>query len=220
MKEIRELEEHGCWEEVPISEAKGSPIIPSQWVFRLKRRPDGTVTKYKGRIVLRGDLMKDIHDKTSPVVAFSTVRIFLIMSVFLGWYTCSVDFANAFIQATRPDEVFMHVPRGFKAKPNHCLRLIKNIYGACDGPKLWAELLFKSLRKLGFTQSKIDPCLWYKRDCFIICFVDDCGISVKHEEDADKLIKDLENLGFSLTKESSFEEFLGIQYETLSNGDV
>ena len=220
MKEIRELEEHGCWEEVPISEAKGSPVIPSQWIFRLKRRPDGTVTKYKGRIVLRGDLMKDIHDKTSPVVAFSTVRIFLIMSVFLGWYTCSVDFANAFIQATRPDEVFMHVPRGFKAKPNHCLRLIKNIYGACDGPKLWAELLFKSLRKLGFTQSKIDPCLWYKRDCFIICFVDDCGISVKHEEDADKLIKDLENLGFSLTKESSFEEFLGIQYETLSNGDV
>ena len=76
--------------------------------------------------------MKDIHDKTSPFVAFSTVQIFLIMSVFLGWYTCSFDFANAFIQATRPDEVFMHVPRGFKAKPNHCLRLIKNIYGACD----------------------------------------------------------------------------------------
>ena len=220
IKEICELEEHGCWEEVPISEAKGRPIIPSQWVFRLKRRPDGTVTKYKGRIVLRGDLMKDIHDKTSPVVAFSTVRIFLIMSLFLGWYTCSVDFANAFIQATRPDEVFMHVPRGFKAKPNHCLRLIKNIYGACDGPKLWAELLFKSLRKLGFAQSKIDPCLWYKRDCFIICFVDDCGISVKNEKDADKLIEDLEKLGFSLTKESSFEEFLGIQYETLPNGDV
>ena len=220
MKEIRELEEHGCWEEVPISEAKGRPIIPSQWVFRLKRRPDGTITKYKGRIVLRGDLMKDIHDKTSPVVSFSTVRIFLIMSLFLGWYTCSVDFANAFIQATRPDEVFMHVPRGFKAKSNHCLRLIKNIYGACDGPKLWAELLFKSLRKLGFTQSKIDPCLWYKKDCFIICFVDDCGISVKHEKDADKLIEDLEKLGFSLTKESSFEEFLGIQYDTLPNGDV
>ena len=218
--EIKELEDHGCWKEVPLSEAKGHKIVPSQWVFRLKRRPDGTVTKYKGRIVLRGDLMEDIYDVTSPVVAFSTVRLFLIMSLHLGWHTCSVDFSNAFIQAKRPDKVFMHMPRGFKGKAGFILRLIRNVYGACDGPKLWAELLFKSLRKLGFTQSKIDPCLWYKPTCFIICFVDDCGIAVKKEEDADILIKQLEELGFSLTKESSFEEFLGIQYAKLANGDV
>ena len=59
-KEIRELEEHGCWKEVPLSETGGAKIVPSQWVFRLKRCPDRTVTKYKGRIVLRGDLMSDI----------------------------------------------------------------------------------------------------------------------------------------------------------------
>ena len=218
--EIKELEDHGCWKEVPLSEAEGHKIVPSQWVFRLKRRPDGSVSKYKGRIVLRGDLMEDIYDVTSPVVAFSTVRLFLIMALHLGWYTCSVDFSNAFIQAKRPDKVFMHMPRGFKGKDGHILQLIRNVYGACDGPKLWAELLFKSLRKLGFTQSKIDPCLWYKPTCFIICFVDDCGIAVKKEEDADILIKQLEELGFSLTKESSFEEFLGIQYAKLANGDV
>ena len=48
-KEIRELEEHGCWKEVPLSETGGAKIVPSQWVFRLKRCPDRTVTKYKGR---------------------------------------------------------------------------------------------------------------------------------------------------------------------------
>ena len=218
IKEISELEQHGGWIEVPIP--KGVQVVPAQWVFRLKRKPDGSVSKFKGRIVLRGDLMKDIYDKTSPVVAFSTVRLFLAMSLFLNWYTCSVDFANAFIQATRPDEVYMQIPRGFRSKPGYCLKLVKNIYGAADGPKLWAELLFKSLRTLGFKQSKIDPCLWYKPDCFIICFVDDCGICCKHEEDCDKLIEELKDLGFSLTKESSFEEFLGIQYETLPNGDV
>ena len=164
--------------------------------------------------------MKDIYDVTSPVVAFSTVRIFLIMSLFLGWYTCSVDFANAFIQAKRPDKVFMHIPRGFKSKPGFCLQLIRNVYGACDGPKLWADLLFKSLKKLGFTQSRIDQCLWYRRTCFLITFVDDCGICTKTEKEADDLIGELKKMGFSLTKESSFAEFLGIQYETLENGDV
>ena len=99
VKNIKELEEQGCWKEIPMAEAKGYSIIPSQWVFRLKRRPDGTVTKYKGRIVLHGNLMKDIHDKSLPVASCSTVRVFLILSLFLGWYMCSVDFANKFIQA-------------------------------------------------------------------------------------------------------------------------
>ena len=154
--------------------------------------------------------MKDIHDITSPVVAFSTVRIFLIMSLFLGWYSCSVDFANAFIQAKRPDKVFMHIPRGFTSKPGHCLQLIRNVYGACNGPRLWADLLFKSLKKLGFTQSKIDFCLWHRKTCFLITFVDNCGICSKTESKANKIIKELESLGFSLTKESTFAEFLGI----------
>ena len=72
------------------------------------------MTKYKDRIVLHGDLMKDIHDKSLPVASFSIVRVFLIMSLFLRWYMCSVDFANAFIQATRSDKVYMHIPRGLK----------------------------------------------------------------------------------------------------------
>ena len=98
-----------------MAEAKGYSIIPSQWVFRLKCRPDGTVTKYKGRIVLGDDLMKDIHNKSFSIASFSTVRVFLILSLFLDWYTCSVDFATAFIQATQPDKVFMHDSSSFKS---------------------------------------------------------------------------------------------------------
>ena len=83
-KEIKDLEDHGCWEEVPIKEAKEHKIIPSQWIFCLKQKPDGTITKHKGQIVLHRDLMKEIHDLTSPVVAFSTEHIFLLMLLFLN----------------------------------------------------------------------------------------------------------------------------------------
>ena len=51
-------------------------------------------------------------------------------------------------------------------------------------------------------------------------FVDDCGIASKTEGIADDLIACFKKKGFSLTKESLFEEFLGIQYATQSNGDV
>ena len=56
--EIRELEEHGTWKEIPKSQATDQ-IIPTTWVFRIKRKPDGTVKKVKGRLAVRGDLEKN-----------------------------------------------------------------------------------------------------------------------------------------------------------------
>ena len=219
--EISELENHGAWKFVDRSEAGNKKIIPTTWVFKRKRKPDGTIYKHKGRIVLRGDLMHDIKDTTSPVCAFSTVRMFLVLSIMLGWQTYSVDFSNAFIQATRPDKVYVHVPRGFKTpKENQVIQLIRNVYGAADGPKLFWDLLSKSLRKDGYTQSKFDPCLWFKPDSFVIQYVDDLGLAFRDSKEADAFVTRFQEMGFQLTKEDSFAEFLGIQYETLIDGNT
>ena len=221
--EISELESYTSWLEVPRSEAedKNENIVPTTWVFRRKRKPDGTIKRWKARFCVRGDLMRGITDTFAPVVAFSTVRIFLIFSLLLGWFTCSIDFSNAFIQAHRTKPIYMHLPRGFKTKkPGYILKLIRSLYGAKDAPKLWTKHLFKALRELKFTQSSLDPCLWYKYDIFIVIFVDDCGICSKTEAIADEFIKAVSDKGFKLTKEDSFAEFLGIQYEHHDNGDV
>jgi|AntRauTorckE5430_2_1112549.scaffolds.fasta_scaffold04696_1 hypothetical protein len=219
-KEITELKTHGVWTEVPLNSVKGQ-VIPSTWVFRVKRGPDGTIKRRKGRICLRGDLMRGITDTYSPVVAFPTVRLFLIVSIILKWKTCSIDFSNAFVQAKRVDNVYMKVPRGFRTtKPDHVLKLIRSLYGAKDAPKLWFELLSKALRSEGFTQSKIDLCLWYKKDIFIVLFVDDCGIAAKSESLIDDLIRNLNSKNFKLTKEETFNEFLGISYVPMPNDSI
>jgi hypothetical protein len=99
--EISELESYNSWVEVPRSEAEeaNADIVPTTWVFRHKRQPDGTIKRWKARFCVRGDLMRGVTNTFAPVVAFSTVRIFLIFSLILGWFTCSIDFSNAFIQA-------------------------------------------------------------------------------------------------------------------------
>ena len=79
-EEIKQLEAHGAWIEVDQSQAKGHALVPSTWVFKKKRSPDGEVKKHKARLCLRGDLMRGVTDTYSPVVAFSTVRVFLIIS--------------------------------------------------------------------------------------------------------------------------------------------
>ena len=100
LKEIQALEEKGTWREVDINDVLSSEtILPGTWVFRRKRTPDGTIKKFKGRYCVRGDLQVGTFETFAPVIAFSTVRLFLILSLKFEWCTCSIDFSNAFVQA-------------------------------------------------------------------------------------------------------------------------
>ncbi|KAI2508376.1 hypothetical protein MHU86_6050 [Fragilaria crotonensis] len=136
-KEVASLEKNGTWKEVSILEAK-TKILPGTWVFRRKRSPDGEVTKYKARYCVRGDLEEGEPETYAPVVAWSSVRLFLVLSLTLGWQTCSIDFSSAFVQANLTDPVWIHMPRGFKSdQPSDqrtCLRLVKSLYGLSVAP--------------------------------------------------------------------------------------
>ena len=114
-KEIEELEGKQAWEITDQSEAKNIKIIPGTWVFRRKRNPAGEITKWKARWVVRGDLQEVDFDTYAPVVAWSMVRIFMVLSLLLGWTMMALDFDNAFIQARLDDPVYTYLPRGFDA---------------------------------------------------------------------------------------------------------
>merc|ERR1712197_208282 len=108
-KEIRQLEEKNCWVECLKSEAfnAGEKVIPCTWTLKVKRNPAGDATKLKARICLRGDLMDQTEDNFAPVCFFSSVRFFLVTAMTLGWHTASVDWANAFTQATLEKPIHM-----------------------------------------------------------------------------------------------------------------
>ena len=223
LKEIQDLEGKGTWEEVSISEVPpNETILPGTWVFRRKRTPDGTIKKFKGRYCVRGDLQTGSFETFAPVVAFSTVRLFLILSLKFKWYTCSIDFANAFVQAELKNPVWIHLPRGFRSSRSEktCLKLLKSLYGLAEAPRLWNLHLFQAVKALGFVQSTIDPCLMMKRDIFIIFFCDDTGVAAKSESIVEELVNALIQKGFELSREASFSEFLGIKYNELTDGSI
>jgi hypothetical protein len=45
----------------------------------------------------------------APVVAWSSVRLFLILAMTLNWLTCSIDFSSAFVQAMLDEPVWIHL---------------------------------------------------------------------------------------------------------------
>ena len=223
LKEIKELEGKGTWREVSVRDVpSGETILPGTWVFRRKRTPDGTIKKYKGRYCVRGDLQVGNFETFAPVVAFSTVRLFLILSLKFKWCTCSIDFSNAFVQAKLKSSVWIHLPRGFRSTQvgKTCLELQKSLYGLAEAPRLWNLHLFKAIKDLGFLQSKIDPCLMMKPDIFLVFFCDDTGVAAKSEDIIEDLVKTLRAKGFELTREATFSEFLGIKYTDHSDGSI
>ena len=116
-QEIEELEGHKTWKVLKRSSLpEGANILPSTWAFKIKRYPDGRLRKFKARFCVRGDMQiegVDYGDKYAPVVAWSTVRTMMRISLKENWKSRQVDFANAFVQADLKEDVYITMPPGF-----------------------------------------------------------------------------------------------------------
>ena len=226
--EIKELvENRDTWSVVPKSEAGKSKILPTTWVFRLKRLPDGTPKKYKGRLVVRGDLQEGLSEVYAPVVEFSSVRFFLVFSMAMKWTTAAIDFCNAFCQTEFPslmEPVFLHPPRGYyhDIRGKCVLKLKKSMYGLRDAPRLWYQNLFQYLLlpELNFTQCPNDQCLLFRSNMIVIVYVDDMGVAAENDSLIDELITFLRSKGLDLQREGTFQDYLGIRFSALPNGSV
>jgi hypothetical protein len=68
------------------------------------------------------------------------------------------------------------------------------------------------LLDLGLKQCQHDQCLFYKTNLLIVLYVDDGSIAAPEAKYINEFITSLETIGFTLTKEGTFSEFLGIKF--------
>jgi hypothetical protein len=209
------------WTLVPSHPSQN--LIGCKWVFRVKRKADGTVERHKARLVAKGFHQQfgvDYDETYSPVIKPTTVRTVLSLAISSGWCLRQIDIQNAFLHGNLSKEVFMSQPPGYKHSlyPNHVCKLQRAIYGLKQAPRAWFSRLSNKLLDLGFHGSCSDSSLFiYKTTSltmFILIYVDDIIITASKPESIDDLllslthdfaVKDLGNLNF----------FLGI--EVLSN---
>ena len=180
--EISALEAKGKWEEVDILQAE-SKILPGTWVFHCKCTSDGMVSKLKARYCICGDLQEGKFDTHAQVISWSSIRVFLVLSITLKWHTCTINFSNAFIQAKLDAPVWIHLSHGFKSEHRYkktCLCLRKSLYGLSVAPRLWSQHLLSALKKEGFVASKYDSCLLIKPNMLIVLYVNDAEVCAKN----------------------------------------
>lgn len=164
--EFQALQLNKTWSLVPWPPNQN--VVSCKWVFKVKQKADGSLDKYKARLVARGFTQQygiDYSETFSPVVKPATVRLVLSLAISKGWDLRQVDISNAFLHGDLSETVYMQQPPGFEdaSCPGYVCKLQKAIYGLKQSPRAWHSRLSDRLQQLGFTPSVADASL------FIFC---------------------------------------------------
>ncbi|KAJ1689062.1 hypothetical protein LUZ63_013217 [Rhynchospora breviuscula] len=186
--EIEALERNDTWsvEELP----PGKTSIGCKWVYKIKYNSDGTIERYKARLVALGNRQVegvDYNETFSPVVKMTTVQVVLAVAVAKGWTMHQMDVHNAFLHGDLNEEVYMRLPPGFASShPAKVCRLKKSLYGLRQAPRMWFSKLTAALEGYGFSQSQAYYSLFVysQGDVFltVLVYVDDLVVAGNNNE--------------------------------------
>jgi hypothetical protein len=195
-------------------------------VYKIKRRSNCSIKRYKARLVDRGFTQQegiDYSETFSPVIKHATVRLVFSIAISCGWKIHQLDIHNAFLNGVLDEEVYMKQPPGFvdSALPSNVCRLHKSLYGLKQAPRAWHTRLNDFLLSIGFRASKVDTSLFIFSVgvdiCYLLVYVDDILLTGSNSFMLQRLIQLLSS-EFKLHDLGSVHYFLGIEVQSTSMG--
>lgn len=219
--EINAFNENDTWDLVPLP--PGKRTIDNRWVLRVKYKPDGSIDRYRARLVVRGVFQRaglDSDETFSPVARYDAIRALIATAAEEKLVLGQFDVRTAFLYGEIDTEIYMTQPQGFKDGSGRVCRLKKSLYGLKQSPRCWNNKFHSFMKKNGFTRSTADPCIYIRHKgeekLLIAIYVDD-GLIAGSTQDTINSFLGLLTSEFKITTDS-LDSFLGIQIEQRESG--
>ncbi|GKE39237.1 ribonuclease H-like domain-containing protein [Tanacetum coccineum] len=160
------LIKNGTW--LLVLRPAGVNMVRSMWLFKHKFHADGTLSRYKARLVSNGSSQQlgvDFDETFSPVVKPATIRMILSLVVSCQWPIHQLDVKNAFLNGDLSETVYMHQPPGFvdPRYPHHVFLLQRSLYGLKQAPRARFQRFTGYATRAGFYHNRCDSSLFICR---------------------------------------------------------
>ena len=196
---------------------KGKKAIGCRWVYKVKFKADGSVERYKARLVVKGFTQKygiDYQETFSPVIKMNIVRCLISLAAHKRWNLYQLDVNNAFLHGNLREEFYMKVRDGIPHKPGQVCWLNKSLYGLKQASREWNAKPVEELIRQGFYQSKLDYSLFLCKDAtyitIVAVYVDDIIVTSSNIAKINALKAHLHST-FSIKDLGLLNYFLGIE---------
>lgn len=222
-EEFDSLIQNETWELVsrPLNEC----VVTNRWVFKRKINTDGSIERFKARLVARGFTQEygvNYYETFSPVVRFTSIRMMVAIAVNRKMKIKQFDVKTAFLYGELSENVFMKQPKGFEDGTNRVCKLRKSLYGLKQASRCWNRRFKYFIEVFGFVACPSDPCVFVSNRnnslMILAIHVDDGLIISDSDEDIHMVIIHLQKQ-FEI-KVMQVGCFLGIQIEKNKDGSI
>ena len=168
------------WELRPLP--PGRQPIKCKWVYAYKTKPDGSLDRFKAKLVAKGYSQTpgtDFHETFSPTVKYESIRLALAVAATTEMELRQFDITTAFLNALLHTELYMHqVPGYVDLLQKHLVCYLKKaLYGLRQANREWNQRIDAFLKAFKLAQSPTDNCVYFSnhdgRRPLIMLFVDD-----------------------------------------------
>ena len=212
------------WDLVP--RPKDVKPISSKRVYKVKTHADGSVERYKARLVARGFSQQyglDYDETFSLVAKITTICVIITLATSKSWKLWQMDVKNAFLHGELDREIYMEQPKGFesKAQPDYICKLLRALYWLKQAPRAWYVKIAEFLIQSGYSVAPADSSLFVKLQgsklVVVLVYVDDLIIT---GDDEDEIRRTRENLAncFQMKELGELKHFLGLEVDLVKYG--
>ena len=163
--EFASLQINQTWELVPRPTEHN--VIGCRWVYKVKRGEDGSISRFKARLVAQGYSQTqgvDYEEVFSPVAHKTTIRTLLSYANSYNFEIHQMDVKTAFLNGVLDCDLYMEQPEGYidSDRPDYVCKLNKGLYGLKQAARCWNERLDEYLKGSGYIKSSADSCMYIK----------------------------------------------------------